>query len=88
MVRPSPYLLVQIDALQPPAPPQVLFAAAKEDNLDATLEYVIDARDVLEVASNAVVLVDAVIQTSHPPSAAASPNPIRGVQIEGFFSAM
>ena len=86
---PPRYLFVQIDAPQPPAPPlqQVLIAAAKEDNLDTTLEYVINARDVPEVASNAVVLVDAVVQTSRPPSAAASPSPIRGVQIEGFFLA-
>ena len=83
------YLLVQVKALQPPAPPpqQVFIAMAKEDNLGDTLEYVIDARDIPEVASNAIVLVDAVVQTSHPPSAAASSNPIRGVQIEGFFSA-
>ena len=83
------YLLVQVNALQPPAPPpqQVFIAMAKEDNLGDTLEYVIDARDIPEVASNAIVLVDAVVQTSHPLCAAASPNPIQGVQIEGFFSA-
>ena len=71
------YLIVQVNALQPPAPPlqQVFIAMAKEDNLGDTLEYVIDARDIPEVASNAIVLVDAVVQTSHPLCAAASPNP-------------
>ena len=52
------------------------------------LEYAIDASDFPEVASNAVVLVDAVVQVSRPPSAAASPNPIQAVWMEGVFSAL
>ena len=39
------------------------------------------------MASNAIVLVNVVVQTSHPLCAAALPNPIQGIQIEGFFSA-
>ena len=75
------YLLVQVNALQPPAPPpqQVFIATVEEDNLDDTQEYVIDARDIPEVARNAIVQVDAVVQTSHPLSPAALPNPIQGV---------
>ena len=69
--------------------PKVLFhrtEAAAVAVLDATLKYVIEAEEFPEVASNAVVLVDAACQYSRPSSAAASPNLFRGVQIEGAFS--
>ena len=79
----APQILPQL----PPAPQPIIVAAAPEDTLDDTFEYFVDKRDAPEVASNAVVLVDAVVQTSRPPSAAASPNPFRGVQIKGFFGA-
>ena len=87
-LAPPCYVLLE-KAPQPPAPPpqQTLIAAAPEVDLNDTLEYFLNARNVPEVASNAVVLVDAVIQTSRHPSAAALPNLIREVQFEGFFSA-
>ena len=80
-------ILVEVDAPQPPAPPpqQVLVAAAEE--LGDTLKYFLNARNVLEVASNAIILVDAIMPTSRALSAAASPNPIHGILIEGVFLA-
>ena len=51
------------------------------------LKYFLDAEDMPEVASNAVVFVDAVVQTLRLPSAAALPNPFIGVRDEGLFYA-
>ena len=63
---PPNYLLIELDAPQLPAPPlqQVLVAGAEE--LNETLKYVLDAGDITEIASNTVVLVDAVVQTNCP----------------------
>ena len=86
-LAPPRYVLVK--APQPPGPPlqQILVAAAPEVDLDKTIEYFLDARDVPEVASNAIILVEVVVQTYRPPFVAALPNPIRGVHFEGFFLA-
>ena len=64
--------------------PIIIAAAAAPNDLDNTLEYVINNSDAPEVAKN-TVLVDAVVQTES--LAAASPNPFRGMRIEGYFSA-
>ena len=61
---------------------------AAVDDLDSSLEYVIDAKKFPEVAANAVVLVDAACQYSHPLLAAASPNPLIGVRVTGVFEAV
>ena len=72
----------------PPAPqPIVIAAAAAPEDLDSTFKYVIDEGDAQEVASNAIILVDPVAQTSSPPSAAALPNPFLEIRVKGFFSA-
>ena len=83
---------LQIPQAQPPPPPQVVFVeSAPEEDLDATVEYYLEA-DHPEVASNAVVLVDATTQVSRPPSrpgsARASPHPIIGLRISGVVEAV
>ena len=60
----------------PPLPQQVIVSEA---SLDDTLEYYINEGVVPECASNNVVRVNAVIQTSAPSSALFSPNPFVGV---------
>ena len=83
------FLLPALNAPQPEAPPlQVFSEAAAEEDTDKKLEYALDALEFLEVASNAVVLVDAAVQVSRLPLAASLPNPIRAVRIEGMFSAL
>ena len=78
--------------MHPHPPPQAVFVeeAATED-LDETVEYFLEAEDP-EVASNAVVLVDAQTQVSRPPSrpgsARASPCPVIGVRISGVIEAL
>ena len=98
---PSPSLFLEIEGPPPEAllaplahpqtqqqqpPQQVVVDEAAPDDLDGTFEYFIEGEDP-EVASNAVVLVDACTQWSRPPSrpssrpgsAAASPAPIIGL---------
>ena len=64
--------------------------AAPED-LDQTYEYWIEGDDP-EVASNAIVVVDAATQwscpSSRPGSAAASPAPVVGLRISGVVEAI
>ena len=78
--------------VHPHPPPQAVFVeeAAAED-LDETVEYWIEAEDP-EVASNAIVLVDATTQVSRPPSrpgsARASPRPFVGVRVSGVIEAI
>ena len=81
---PPRYVLVPSQNIPqlPPLQPQLVL-----EDLNAMLENVIDNRDAPEIASNAVILVNAVVQTSRPPSAAASLNPFRGVNFVGTFSA-
>ena len=72
-----------------PLPPQnVLIEEAAGEDLNSTLKYAIEAAEFPEVASNAMVLVDAAVQYLRPSSAAASPNPIRGVRITSIFEAL
>ena len=73
----------------PPPPPQNVFVkAAAVDDLDSSLEYILDAKEFPEVAANTVVLVDAACQYSRPLLAAASPNPLIGVRVTGVFEAV
>ena len=73
-----------------PLPQAVLVEEAQED-LDSTVEYFLEADDP-EVASNAVVLVDAETQVSRPPSrpgsARASPRPAIGFRVSGVIEAV
>ena len=63
---------------------------APADDLDSTLEFYIEEEP--EVASNAVVLVDAQTQVSRPPSrpgsARSSPRPVIGIRISGVIEAL
>ena len=74
-----------------PLPQAVVVEEAPAENLDDTVEYVLEAEDP-EIASNALILVDAQTQWSRPPSrpgsAAASPRPIIGVHISGAVEAL
>ena len=74
---PTPEELVNAPAHPQPPPQAVLVDEASED-LDDTLEFFLEADDP-EIASNAIVLVDASTQVSRPPSrpgsARASPRP-------------
>ena len=73
-----------------PLPQAVLVEEANED-LDSTVEYFLEADDP-EVASNAVVLVDAETQVSRPPSrpgsARTSPRPAIGFRVSGVIEAV
>ena len=76
----------------PQPPPQAVFVEeAAPDDLDETVEFFIEAEDP-EVASNAIVLVDAETQVSRPPSrpgsARASPRPFIGVRVSGIVEAL
>ena len=80
----------------PPAHPQplpqaVIVEEAPAEELDDTVEYYLEAEDP-EIASNAIVLVDAQTQVSRPPScpgsARASPRPVIGVRISGVIEAL
>ena len=93
---PSPDALLA--PLQPPQshptpPPQavVIEEAPVEQDLDETVEYYLEADDP-EVASNALILVDAQTQWSRPPSrpgsAAASPRPVIGIRLSGVVEAL
>ena len=74
-----------------PLPQAVIVEEAPAEDLDDTVEYFLEAEDP-EVASNAVVLVDAQTQVSRPPSrpgsARASPRPVIGVRISGVIEAL
>ena len=74
-----------------PLPQAVVVEEAPIEDLDSTVEYVLEAEDP-EIASNAVILVDAQTQYSRPPSrpgsAHASPRPIIGVRISGVVEAL
>ena len=83
--------------LQPPQPhpqqlPQaVVVEEAPAEDPDQTYEYVLEADDP-EIASNAVVVVDATTQwsrpSSRPGSAAASLRPVIGLRILGVVEAL
>ena len=83
---------LQLPAEDPQPLPQAVFVeeAAPED-LDATVEYFLEVDDP-EIASNAVVLVDAQTQVSRPPSrpgsARASPRPFVGICVSGVIEAL
>ena len=83
---------LQIPQAHPQPPPQaVVVEKAPAEDLDETVEYYLEADDP-EVASNAVILVDAQTQVSRPPSrpgsARASPHPIIGFRISGVVEAL
>ena len=74
-----------------PLPQAVVVEEAPAEDLDETVEYYLEAEDP-EIASNAIVLVDAQTQVSRPPSrpgsARASPRPVIGVRISGVIEAL
>ena len=74
-----------------PLPQAVAIEEAVEPDLDETVEYYLEAEEP-EVASNALILVDAQTQWSRPPSrpgsAAASPRPVIGLRISGVLEAL
>ena len=83
---------LQIPQAQPAPQPQVVVVEeAPAEDLDTTVEYYLEADDP-EVASNAVILVDACTQVSRPPSrpgpARQSPHPIIGLRISGVVEAV
>ena len=86
---PTPEELLDAQAHPQPPPQAVLVEEAAED-LD-TLEFYLEADDP-EVASNAIVLVDASTQVSRPPSrpgsARASPRPFVGIRVSGVVEAL
>ena len=69
----------------------VIEEAPVDEDPDSTYEYVLEALDP-EIASNAVVVVDAATQYSRPASrlgsAAASPRPFIGLRISGVVEAL
>ena len=75
----------------PQPPPQAVLVGEAADDLDKTVEFFIEEEDP-EVASNAIVLVDAATQVSRPPSrpgsARASPRPFIGVRVSGVVEAL
>ena len=74
-----------------PLPQAVIVEEVPAEELDDTVEYYLEAEDP-EIASNAIVLVDAQTQVSRPPSrpgsARASPRPVIGVRISGVIEAL
>ena len=83
---------LQIPQAHPQPPPQaVVVEEAPAEDLDETVEYFLEADDP-EVASNAIILVNAQTQVSRPPSARASPRasprPIIGLRISGVVEAL
>ena len=74
-----------------PLPQAVVVEEAPAEDLDETVEYYLEAEDP-EIASNAVILVDAQTQVSRPPSrpgsARASPRPVIGLRISGVVEAL
>ena len=83
---------LQLPPAHPQPLPQAVFVEeAPSEDLDETVEYFLEADDP-EVASNAVVLVDAQTQVSRPPSrpgsARASPRPVVRIRISGVIEAL
>ena len=89
---------VFVEAPPPPPQPQlpslpqpVVVDQATREDLDDTVEYWIEEDDP-EIASNAVICIDACTQysrpSSRPGSAAASPRPIIGLRISGAIEAI
>ena len=82
---------LQIPPAHPQPLPQAVLVEEAADDLDSTVEYYIEADDP-EVASNAVVLVDAETQVSRPPSrpgsARSSPRPVIGFRVSGVIEAV
>ena len=83
---------LQLPPAHPQPLPQAVFVEeAPSEDLDKTVKYFLEAEDP-EVASNAVVLVDAQTQVSRPPSrpgsARASPRPVIGVRVSGVIEAL
>ena len=103
---PSPSFFLEVEGpppeallapLQPPQPhpqqlPQaVVVKKAPAENPDQKYEYILEADDP-EIASNAVVVVDATTQwsrpSSRPGSADASPRPVISLRISGVVEAL
>ena len=84
---PVPHLQPQ----PPPLPQAVVVEQAAQEDLDSTVEYWIEEADP-EVASNAIIHIDAATQysrpSSRPGSAAASPTPIISLRISGAIEAI
>ena len=74
-----------------PLPQAVVVEEAPAEDLDSTVEFFIETEDP-EIASNAVVLMDAQTQVSRPPSrpgsARGSPRPVIGLRISGVVEAL
>ena len=91
---PPPEALVaslQLPHAHPQPLPQAVLVDEAADDLDDTVEYFLEADDP-EVASNAIVLVDAETQVSRPSSrpgsARASPRPAIGFRVTGVIEAV
>ena len=82
---------LRLPATHPQPLPQAVLVEEAQEDLDSTVEYFIEADDP-EVASNALVLVDAETQVSRPPSrpgsARASPRPAIGFRVSGVIEAV
>ena len=82
---------LQLPPAHPQPLPQAVLVEEAADDLDSTVEFFIEADDP-EVASNAVVLVDAETQVSRPPSrpgsARSSPRPVLGFRVSGVIEAV
>ena len=82
---------LQLPSTRPQPLPQAVLVEEAADDLDSTVEFFMEADDP-EVASNAVVLVDAETQVSRPPSrpgsARSSPRPVLGFRVSGVIEAV
>ena len=82
---------LQLPPAHPQPLPQAVLVEEAADDLDSTVEFFLEADDP-EVASNAVVLVDAETQVSRPPSrlgsARSSPRPVLGFRVSGVIEAV
>ena len=82
---------LQLPPAHPQPLPQAVLVEEAADDLDSTVEYFLEADDP-EIASNAVVLVDAETQVSRPPSrpgsARSSPRPVLGFRVSGVIEAV
>ena len=82
---------LQLPHAHPQPLPQAVLVDEAQDDLDSTVEYFLEADDP-EVASNAIVLVDAQTQVSRPSSrpgsARASPRPAIGLRVTGVIEAV
>ena len=89
---PLPEALIEAPVPQlPPLPQAVVVDQAAQEDLDSTVEYWIEEANP-EVASNAIIHIDAATQysrpSSRPGSAAASPTPIIGLRFSGAIEAI